>query len=213
MRRETTSAFLGPRGSLSDTSTVKGELSQKLPSTLAVLLCFESIFLFKRKKTEGSAEKRKEEKKRKETEMMQNERSIREDGRERKLGRGWLGSNEKISSFPRRINDCLRRVIRRHQTSRSSSGIVYLATSPPGCAPSWVAAPSLCHNNNVNLTPPNPIRRSCFSWFSSAPLLYRRRQFAVHTKRVDNLKGKSSLLTQEGQGRPGQRAALLFHPA
>lgn len=49
------------------------------------------------------------------------------------------GSSEKISSFSRRINDCLRRVIRRHQTSRSSSGIVYLATSPAGCAPSWVA--------------------------------------------------------------------------
>lgn len=48
--------------------------------------------------------------------------------------------HEKIFSFfPWRINDCLRRVIRRHQTSRSSSGIVYLARSPPGCAASWVA--------------------------------------------------------------------------
>lgn len=47
--------------------------------------------------------------------------------------------HEKIFSFfPWRINDCLRRVIRRHQTSRSSSGIVYLARSPRGARrPGW----------------------------------------------------------------------------
>lgn len=37
--------------------------------------------------------------------------------------------------------------------------------------------------------------------------LHRRRQFAGHTKRVDNLKGKSSLLTQEGHGTTNARAS------
>lgn len=37
--------------------------------------------------------------------------------------------------------------------------------------------------------------------------LHRRRQFAGHTKRVDNLKGKSSLLTQEGHRTTNARAS------
>lgn len=36
--------------------------------------------------------------------------------------------------------------------------------------------------------------------------LHSRRQFAGHTKRVDNLKGKSSLLTEEGHGTANARA-------
>lgn len=54
---------------------------------------------------------------------------------------------KKISRYAaERIDDCLRRVIRRHQTSRSSSGIVYLALAPAGgTRPVWVgsAPPSL----------------------------------------------------------------------
>lgn len=37
--------------------------------------------------------------------------------------------------------------------------------------------------------------------------LHRRRQFAEHTKRVDNLKGKSSLLTEEGHAEGPTRAS------
>lgn len=49
------------------------------------------------------------------------------------------GMKENISRYSvERIDDCLRRVIRRHQTSRSSSGIVYLAL-----ALAWGAQDSL----------------------------------------------------------------------
>lgn len=68
----------------------------------------------------------------------------------------------------------------------------------PGWARHPPPLPRLCRNNNVNLSP-------CFflSLFLSLSInhgsrLHRRRQFAEHTKRVDNLKGKSSLLTEEG---------------
>lgn len=75
-------------------------------------------------------------------------------------------------------------------------------------------SPCLCHNNNVNLSP-------CFSLAPFLSLfiylylvsinhgshLHRRRQFAGHTKRVDNLKGKSSLLTEEGHGTANARAS------
>lgn len=69
------------------------------------------------------------------------------------------------------------------------------------------APPCLCRNNNVNLSP-------CFFLSSSIFLspvnydsrLHRRRQFAGHTKRVDNLKGKSSLLTEEGHAERPTRA-------
>ena len=135
-------------------------LHKRVPSILASLSFLESISPFSREKREkkekhtGRGTSVGKKKRRRETEMAQKrsgqfakmlgreKERERERERDRKPGGAqcspWF-SNEKISSFPRRISDCLRRVIRRHQTSRSSSGIVYLATSPPGCAPSWVA--------------------------------------------------------------------------
>lgn len=128
---------------------------------------------------------------------------------------------KKISRYSvERIDDCLHRVIRRHQTSRSSSGIVYLALDPVGghlAQSGWARHPRLCHNNNVNLSPrvyplasfPSPLSLSLSSPISGEPTsrLHHRRQFAGHTKRVDNLKGKSSLLTQEGHGTANARAS------
>lgn len=82
----------------------------------------------------------------------------------------------------------------------------------------WARHPRLCHNNNVNLSPRVfPLASFPSSLFlfslSLSPVsiehgscLHRRRQFAGHTKRVDNLKGKSSLLTQEGHRTANARA-------
>lgn len=117
-----------------------------------------------------------------------------------------------------RIDDCLRRVIRRHQTSRSSSGIVYLASAPAGGVqdslgglgtPVFVATIMLIYLPVflpflLSLSLLLPLFLSSVNHGSR---LHRRRQFARHTKRVDNLKGKSSLLTQEGHGTTNARAS------
>lgn len=82
---------------------------------------------------------------------------------------------ENISQYSvERIDDCLRRVIRRHQTSRSSSGIVYLALAPAGGAQNslgGLGTPRFCRNNNVNLSPRFPLVSSLsfFLSFSRAP--------------------------------------------
>lgn len=87
-----------------------------------------------------------------------------------RIGNEW----KKISWYSiERIDDCLHRVIRRHQTSRSSSGIVYVATAPAGDTQDnlgGLGTPRLCRNNNVNLSPSSlvsSLSRQHQLWFPS----------------------------------------------
>jgi len=114
-----------------------------------------------------------------------------------------------------RIDDCLHRVIRRHQTSRSSSGIVYVATAPGGDAQhslGGLGTPHLCRNNNVNLSSSS---FSLFLFFSFS----RQRQprfSSPPSATICRAHKKSWQLEREiepidrGRARNGQRARLLL---
>lgn len=104
-------------------------------------------------------------------------------------------------------NDCLRRVIKRHQTSRSSSGIVYPASTPAGArrgtlgglgTPVFVATIMLIYL---------PCLPSLSLPLATVPVSTVGDNLPGTQKRVDNLKGKSSLLTQEGHGTANARAS------